>query len=97
MLRSILAAIWLASLAFPIVASGQDFPPPEEAFQVQAQLEGEDGIRQQWTIAPAYYLYREQLAVSAAAGSEVSLGELQLPAGATITDPYFGELDWWAP
>ncbi|HEX5514787.1 MAG TPA: protein-disulfide reductase DsbD, partial [Gammaproteobacteria bacterium] len=41
-------------------------------------------------IAPGYYIYRKELAVSAKADSMVTLGELNLPTGRTLTDPYFG-------
>ncbi|HEX5514482.1 MAG TPA: protein-disulfide reductase DsbD N-terminal domain-containing protein, partial [Gammaproteobacteria bacterium] len=71
-------------------AGAQNFLPPEKAFRVTVESASAEAVNLRWTIAPGYYIYRKELAVSAKADSMVTLGELNLPTGRTLTDPYFG-------
>lgn len=90
MLRSFLIAVAMLLFGPPPPAGAQNFLPPEKAFRVTAESASATAVSLRWTVAPGYYLYRKELAVSAKAGSMVTLGELGLPAGRTLTDPYFG-------
>lgn len=38
--------------------------PADQAFQLRAQLDAEEGIELSWTIAPGYYLYRDKIVVT---------------------------------
>ncbi|MBX9647743.1 MAG: protein-disulfide reductase DsbD [Xanthobacteraceae bacterium] len=38
--------------------------PADQAFQLRAQLDEEEGIELSWTIAPGYYLYRDRIVVT---------------------------------
>jgi len=38
--------------------------PADQAFQLRAQLDAEEGIELTWTIAPGYYLYRDKIVVT---------------------------------
>lgn len=38
--------------------------PADQAFQLRAQLDAEEGIELTWSIAPGYYLYRERIVVT---------------------------------
>ena len=38
--------------------------PADQAFQLRAQLDEEEGIELTWTIAPGYYLYRDKIVVT---------------------------------
>lgn len=67
-------------------AKAEDFLEPEKAFQVKAQMANADQVRVTYTIADAYYLYRERLKF-AAQGAE--LGAIQLPAGKVKFDETF--------
>lgn len=64
--------------------------PVDTAFALQTFIESESGVLLQWTIAPGYYLYRKSLALSDAQGNSIAL---ELPAGETLTDEYFGEVE----
>lgn len=38
--------------------------PADQAFQLHAQLDEEEGVELTWTIAPGYYLYRDKIVVT---------------------------------
>jgi thioredoxin:protein disulfide reductase len=70
--------------------SGADeFLPVDEAFRLAATADGPDRVRLTWQIAEGYYLYRSKLQASAT-GTTVQTGRLNLPAGKSKTDEYFG-------
>ncbi|MFZ6820502.1 protein-disulfide reductase DsbD [Undibacterium sp. Ji22W] len=81
-----LAGFVIAFLLFALTARAEDFLEPEKAFQVKAQMASKDQVRITYTIADAYYLYRERLKF-AAQGAE--LGVIQLPAGKVKFDETF--------
>lgn len=56
LLRLVMAAVGPAWSATPI--------PADQAFQVRAQLDEEEGIELSWSIAPGHYLYRERIVVT---------------------------------
>ena len=76
---------WLQNAASD---NSQDFLPPDAAFRVGAHLDG-DQLLIRWVIAQGYYLYRQKIQV-APESADLVLGPLQLPAGETLTDAYFG-------
>jgi thioredoxin:protein disulfide reductase len=65
-----------------------DFLPPDVAFRVGGQADG-DSVRVRWVIADGYYLYRRKMAVAAESPDLVVTG-LVLPRGVSKTDPYLG-------
>ena len=69
-------------------ASDQDFLPPDVAFRVGAQIDGEV-VRLRWVIADGYYLYRSKMQVRAES-PDLVVGALSLPPGTRLNDPYFG-------
>lgn len=44
----------------PAVAQADDFLEPEQAFKLAARIQGEKSLELRVTIAPGYYMYREQ-------------------------------------
>ena len=56
LLRLVMAAAAPVSAATPI--------PADQAFQLRAELDEEEGIALTWTIAPGYYLYRDKIMVT---------------------------------
>jgi thioredoxin:protein disulfide reductase len=70
--------------------SGDDFLPPEQAFIFSASADGPERVRLSWLIAPGYYLYRDRIKASGAAGHD-AVGTPVFPEGQTKTDEYFGK------
>jgi thiol:disulfide interchange protein DsbD len=56
LLRLVMTALPPAAAATPM--------PADQAFQLRAQLDEEEGIELSWTIAPGYYLYRDRIVVT---------------------------------
>jgi thiol:disulfide interchange protein DsbD len=84
----------LKSLLAPsTVATNQDdYLPPDQAFQFSASMTRPDAIDLSWTIAPTYYLYRDQFfRVTTEDTSLVQLGTPQFPEGKTKHDEWNGE------
>ena len=52
----------LMAAAGPVLAATP--MPADQAFQLRAQLDEEEGIELTWTIAPGYYLYRDKIVVT---------------------------------
>ena len=75
------------------MAHGEEaFLAPEEAFQVHVDQSDPSGkLVLQWTIAPGYYLYRDQLQVIAAPAQAVA--DFVRPPGETKVDPNFGTVE----
>lgn len=70
---------------------GQDsFLSPEQAFQVEAQVNAAGQVSVVWTAAPSIYLYKDQFAVSAQPSSVV-VGPLVLPDGHRHYDEALGK------
>jgi thiol:disulfide interchange protein DsbD len=65
-LLAVLAALLLLLPGVPAHAdNGDDFLPPEQAFQLRAEVLDAQHVRLDWTIAPGYHLYRERLQFAA--------------------------------
>jgi thiol:disulfide interchange protein DsbD len=65
-----------------------DFLPPDVAFRVGAQVDG-NVVRVRWVIADGYYLYRRKIEI-AAESPDLVLAAPQLPRGVLKSDPYLG-------
>ncbi len=65
--------------------------PPEQAFALTPPLYDGKQILFRWDIAPHYYLYRDKLKVRVLSPG-MQAGELQLPAGETKQDEFFGTI-----
>src|SRR6266852_1976450 len=50
----------LVAAAAPVSAAAPI--PADQAFQLRAQLDAEEGVELIWSIVPGYYLYRERIA-----------------------------------
>ncbi|HRP87867.1 MAG TPA: protein-disulfide reductase DsbD, partial [Gammaproteobacteria bacterium] len=69
-------------------AAQQEFLHPDQAFKTRATRR-DGGVALVWDIAPGYYLYREQFAVSA----EGAPLPAEFPRGRIISDEFFGDVE----
>ena len=74
-------------------AIDSDLLPAESAFQLVAATRDGDAVTLDWVIAPGYYLYRKRLAFEAVEPSTTRLGAVRLPAGQTLHDEHFGDVE----
>ena len=88
-----LLTLWLQLLAAALLFAGaqaaraeEDFLDPEVAFKLAARAVDERTVELTYTVAPGYYLYREQFKFVA---DGVTLGGPVLPAGKTKFDETF--------
>ncbi len=89
--RGVLVWLALCCLAWPAQAlDPNELLPPEQAFRVEAQLDGHT-VRLQLRIADGYYLYRSKLALSSAPTG--LLPAPTWPSGQRKHDPFFGETE----
>ena len=73
-------------------AAAQDgLLPVTEAFALQVAPADGGQLRLDWRIADAYYLYRDRIRVDVLEGGQQAT--LELPAGASKQDEYFGEVE----
>jgi thiol:disulfide interchange protein DsbD len=70
--------------------SGDNFLPPDRAFQFSATADSAQQLHLSWIIAPGYYLYRDRIKV-ASASPGLTLGNPQYPAGTIKNDEFFGK------
>ncbi|UZJ38659.1 protein-disulfide reductase DsbD [Prosthecochloris sp. SCSIO W1103] len=82
---------WMVLLSLPALwkVDASEFPDPNEAFRLEAELRDSGSITLHWTIAEGCKLYREQVDVSVEDGALV-LGELVFPKGTMFADPLTG-------
>ena len=71
-----------------IESNETDFLPPDVAFRVGAQTDG-NAVRVRWVIADGYYLYRTKITV-APESPDLVMAPAVLPRGTLKTDPYLG-------
>jgi len=62
---------------------------PDQAFRFSTELIDPNTVRASWNIAPDHYLYRDKFQFSVKQGN-AKLGKIQLPAGETKKDEFFG-------
>ena len=70
----------------------QEFLDPEDAFQVEIEIAGENALAVHFKIAPGYYLYRDKIAFQIVQGN-AQVRAFDLPPGTVKQDPYFGAVD----
>ncbi len=58
--RMLAPLLLLAGAWMPVVAQADDFLEPEQAFKLAARVQGDKSLELRVTIAPGYYMYREQ-------------------------------------
>ena len=63
----------------------------DEAFTVSVQRLSDGGVQAQWTIAPGYYLYRDQVEASLDGRDLVAADQALIPPGELKNDPEFGQ------
>lgn len=73
----------------PADDGGDRFLPVEEAFRLAATRLPTGSAELRFTVAPGYYLYRDRLKITAGS-PQTRLGPVELPAGVTHEDSYFG-------
>lgn len=79
----------LLSLA-PQARAEEEFLDPEQAFQLAAAMASPTELVVQFTVAPKYYMYREQFRFEITPAEEAGrLGEPRLPPGKVKYDPTF--------
>ena len=78
-------------LALGAAHAADGFLEAGQAFRLQVEPGAAGTVVLRWTIAPGYYLYRDRLTVSAAAGGPV--GKIVRPPGVRKDDPNFGAVD----
>ena len=69
-----------------------EFLDPEDAFQVEIEIAGENALAVHFKIAPGYYLYRDKIAFQIVQGN-AQVRAFDLPPGTVKQDPYFGAVD----
>ncbi|WP_377158087.1 protein-disulfide reductase DsbD [Roseateles sp. UC29_93] len=81
LMRRLLPALFLlVTLASALLASparADDFLDPEQAFKIDVQLTGDREFQVNFTIAPGYYMYRDQFKLDAA---DAKFGDIAWPA-----------------
>lgn len=65
----------------------------DEAFTVEVVRLADGGARVQWTIAPGYYLYRDQLEIGLDGRDLIAAGQAEIPSGEPKLDPEFGQTE----
>ena len=81
-----------------LIDAGRDEPEflhPDAAFRMEASARNPGLAVVRWSIEPGYYLYAERMEVHLPEGSPpgTSIAGLDLPAGETEEDPYFGRVE----
>lgn len=97
LLKNLIRLSSVLLLALSLSANAQFFSkkqdtllPGEEAFAVTAKIVGQQ-LQVYWTIAPDYYMYRDQFSISSPT-PEAQFGDLVFPDGVVENDPLFGEV-----
>src|ERR1700677_381719 len=71
-----------------IESNETDFLPPDVAFRIGAQADG-NSVRVRWVIADGYYLYRSKITV-VPESPDLVMARVTLPPGTVKRDPYLG-------
>ncbi|OJY74127.1 MULTISPECIES: protein-disulfide reductase DsbD [unclassified Rhizobium] len=83
-----LAAVSAMPASAQVTSTGAMPLPVDQAFQLSASRQADGNVRLQWTIAPGYYLYRDQFGVRRGA-ADLAVREL-LGNAQSKDDPTFG-------
>lgn len=81
----------LANLIEP--NAGQDFLPPDQAFQLAAEAPDANTVVARVRITPGYYLYRDKASVKLLRGDGIRLGKPDISRGEMKVDPNFGKIE----
>ncbi len=65
--------------------------PVDQAFIFETIAISADGLLARWTIAPGYYLYRDQISLKIEASQLATLAGVELPSGQSKFDEHFGD------
>ncbi len=94
-MRAYLSGGWHYLLLFlflnPVLAAEDELLPPEQAFPVQARMEGNQ-LRLEWQIAPGYYLYKNKFRFMSETPG-LKPGQAAFPAAERKKDEFFGEVE----
>ena len=74
-------------------AGEEEFLPVEKAFTIEVRAADAQTLVVRLRPADSYYLYRDKLHFTIAAGEKAAIGSVQLPHGETKLDPNFGETE----
>ncbi len=86
------SATTLQTLLGTTTADTHEFLDPEDAFQLEIEIAGENALAVHFKIAPGYYLYRDKISFQIAQGN-AQIRVFDLPPGNVKQDPYFGAVD----
>ena len=67
--------------------------PPDEAFLVSAAMPDARTARLDYTLTPDTYLYRDKLAYTVKSPADITVAQIDLPAGDIKDDPSFGRTE----
>ncbi|HCU53819.1 MAG TPA: thiol:disulfide interchange protein, partial [Gammaproteobacteria bacterium] len=81
----------LSSLIEP--SGGQEFLPPDQAFQLSTESIDANTASARIRIAPGYYLYRDKTTVKLLRGEGISLDKPEVSRGKLKDDPTFGKTE----
>jgi thiol:disulfide interchange protein DsbD len=81
----------LSSLIEP--SGGQEFLPPDQAFQLSTESIDAHTASARIRIAPGYYLYRDKTTVKLLRGEGISLDKPEVSRGKLKDDPTFGKTE----
>jgi thiol:disulfide interchange protein len=103
-MRALFASLLLLATGLAFAAGGAQgdpfgagnntpsFLPVEQAYQLEVEIQQDQGLRLYWQIADAYYLYRHRLSFTLEDEAGPVAVEVELPAALERTDEYFGEV-----
>lgn len=89
-LRHLVLLSSVLSLGLSAAQAVEEPLPPEQAFRMQASLQGENTVRLQFNIAKGYYLYLEKFSFRAEQGLQQN-GVASFPPGEAHEDRFFGK------
>ncbi len=84
------ASCWAVAAGSEV--SGGDFLPVEQAYQLAAEIQGDELVLD-WQIADGYYLYGKRFKLSRVDGGQSEKLALEIPKGKLKQDEYFGEME----
>lgn len=74
-------------------AVNRQFLQPDEAFQLNTEIQNKNSVVIRWRIADTYYLYRDKFRFKLLDSPDIHLEGVSLPPGKIKTDPYFGRVE----
>jgi thiol:disulfide interchange protein DsbD len=90
-LRRCLLAILLLAATAPVIAQGDELLPPEQAFSLQARMQG-NSLLAEYNIAPGYYMYRQRIDFQLESPG-AQFGTAIFPRGKIKNDEFFGDME----